>query len=237
MGWDNISHSGATAGYRAYLETFPELNLSIAILSNTSQFNISNVASMVRKIFVPDKTQKVIKNESGIHLSEAKLNSVAGMYKNERNNSTFQLSVKNKNLVLDNEVPLITVSENIFKADNFLFEIKGSKGLYIPFSPRDTIPFTKVSPANLSPKDFKIYEGKYHSEETNSSIIVRQDNNKLMIHINPDEIYQLIPTYTDAFKIDELDCDVQFAGSHQNNILSMKMSVGRARNVAFKKLQ
>jgi CubicO group peptidase (beta-lactamase class C family) len=237
MGWNNISHSGATASYRAYLETFPELNLSIAILSNTSQFNINDLASNVRKIFVPDKTEKVIQNETSINLSEAKLNSLAGLYRNERNGSTFQLSIKNKSLMLDNELPLIATSENIFKADNFLFEMKGNKGLYIPFSPRDTILFTKVNPANLLQKDFNAYEGKYFSEETNSSLSIKYSKGILSIHLKPNADYPLIPTYTDGFKINALDCDIRFIRSPQNKIIYIKMNLWRARNVEFKKIK
>ncbi len=235
MGWNNISHDGATASYRAYLETFPELHLSIDILSNTSQFNIDNVASMIRKIFVLDKTQKIIKTDSSIKLSEVYLNSLAGKYVNERNRSTFQLSVKNDTLILDNYLPLISVSKNTFKSDNFLFDIKGTQGLYIPFSPRDTIHFTKVEPANISEKDFNIYEGKYFSEETNSSITVQHDSSKLELHLNANKAYQLIPTYKDAFKINELGCDVQLIRNLQNKIVMMKFYFWRTRGVEFKK--
>lgn len=236
MGWNNISHNGATASYRAYLETFPELHLSITILSNTSQFNIDNVESTIRKIFVSDKTQKIIKADSSIKLSEVYLNSLTGMYVNERNRSTFQLSVKNDTLILDKYLPLISVSKNIFKSDNFLFDIKGTKGLYIPFSPRDTIHFARVKPANLSEKNYNIYEGKYFSEETNSSITIHRDSSKLIIHLNADKAYQLIPTYEDAFKINELDCDVQFIRNAKNKISTMKFYFWRARSVEFKKI-
>lgn len=237
MGWNNINHSGATASYRAYLETFPELHLSIAILSNTSEFNINNIASAVRNIFVTDRTEKNRKKEAGIDLPADKLNALAGLYKNERDCSTFQLSVKNKTLVLDDEVPLTIASENILRSDNFLFEIKGPKGSYIPFLPRDTIPFTKVAPVTLLTTDLAVYEGKYFSEETNSTLTVEQSNGKLIIQLKPKDTYPLIPTYADAFKITGLDCDLQFARNPANKVIMMKMNVPRARNVECRKLE
>jgi len=103
MGWDNISHDGATAGYRAYLETFPQLKISIAILSNTSQFNINNVANTIRKIFVPNKTEPVPEMRGNIKLSEGFLNSFTGMYVNERNRSTFRLAIKD---IVSNRITL-----------------------------------------------------------------------------------------------------------------------------------
>ncbi len=190
---------------------------------------------MVRKIFVAGKTEKPMKSEPAINLPEARLTALAGMYKNERDGSTFQLSVKNNKLVPDNDLSLTTVSENIFKPDNFLFDIKGTRGLYIPFSPRDTIPFTKVNPASLSQKDFSAYEGEYFSEETNSTLSIGENKGVLVVHLKPKEDFPLLPTYADAFKITGLDCDVQFTRSSAGKILLMKMSVSRTRNVEFKK--
>jgi hypothetical protein len=80
------------------------------------------------------------------------LNSLTGMYVNERSRSTFHLSVKDDTLMLDNYLPLREASENIFKADNFLLEINGTKSLYIPFSPRDTFIFQKFNPLTFQRK-------------------------------------------------------------------------------------
>ncbi len=237
MGWDNISHDGVTAGYRAYLETFPQLHISIAILSNTSQFNIDNVANTIRKIFVPDKTETVKEMHGNIKLSEDFLNSLAGMYVNERNRSTFRLAVKDSTLMLDDYLPLMVVSDHSFKADNFILEINGIRGSYIPLSPRDTVHFSKAQPVNLSEKDFNIYEGKYFSEETNSSVTIQRDSSKLIIRFNADKVYQLIPTYKDAFTINELGCDLQFIRSVQNKIYRIKFYFWRTRGIEFEKLK
>ena len=237
-GWDNINHSGATAGYRAYVETYPELGLSFAVLSNNGQVNIVEVARMVSKLFVPDKTSKPAQTGTGgIDLPEATLNGLAGLYRNERDNSTFTLSVKDKKIILDNYLPLVTASATTLKADNFRFEFNGANGWFIPYSPRDTIPFTKVTPVDLSPDDFSIYEGKYFSDETNSSLVIKNDNGKLMIHVKPNADYPLKPAYKDAFTLDALGWDLQFTKSPGNKILSIKISLSRARDVEFKKIQ
>src|SRR5262249_4521037 len=38
-GWKVVQHTGATAGYRCSIAHYPEMNLSIAWLSNTSEFD------------------------------------------------------------------------------------------------------------------------------------------------------------------------------------------------------
>ncbi|HEX5153513.1 MAG TPA: serine hydrolase domain-containing protein [Parafilimonas sp.] len=237
MGWNNISHSGATAGYRAYLETFPELNLTIAMLSNTSQFNIAEVESRVRKIFLPDKSEPAAGNKSSMHLSEAALKSFAGMYVNERDHSTFQISVKDSLLMVDSDLPLFTISNNSFKGSGIIFQINGDKGMYITASPVDTIRFTKAKLAVPSPKELNTYAGDYFSEETNSNIVIQNKNGTLIFHIKPGQDYPLIPTYADAFKSSDLDGDLVFTRNVQNKIIAFKISVSRARNVEFKKLK
>jgi len=166
-GWDNINHSGATAGYRAYVETYPELGLSFAVLSNNGQVNIVEVARTLSKLFTPEKTGKAAAKDA-------------------RPNG----------------------------------------------APRDTTPFTKVDPADLA-----IYEGKYFSDETNSSLTITSDNGKLMIHVKPNADYPLKPAYKDAFTIEALGWDLQFIKSPENKILTLKISLSRARNVEFKKIQ
>jgi CubicO group peptidase (beta-lactamase class C family) len=237
MGWDNISHNGATAGYRAYLGTFPELNLSFAILSNTSQFNINDVANAIAKIFVKDKTEKSTKNNTLTDLPDAILNGFAGLYRNERDLSTFTLSVRNKTIILDNNLPLAAISKTTLTAGNFRFEIKGTNGLYIPDSPRDTIPFTRVAPVDPSQKDLDNYVGKYFSEETNSPISIRHTKDSLSIHLKPGDDYPLIPTYKDAFKVDAIDGDLQFIRGVEGKIILIKMSTPRVRNLEFKKIE
>jgi hypothetical protein len=237
MGWESLDHNGATAGYRACLQTFPELSLSFAILSNTSQFNINYVAYAVRKIFVPDKSVETQENKTGINLPDSVLNNFTGLYVNERDGSTFQLSVKNNHLILDSSTSLTTVSNNTFKTDNFRFEINGDNGLYISSSPVDIVHFKKVKPVAPAQKDFNIYEGKYFSDETNSLVSIQHDSSTLIIHLKPGADYPLIPTYADAFKINELDCDVKFVRKGKNGVFLMKMSVSRARNVEFERLK
>jgi CubicO group peptidase (beta-lactamase class C family) len=233
MGWNNISHDGSTASYRAYLETFPELHLSIAMLSNTSQFNIGAVEATVRKIFVTDKTEPAGKAEYNIDLPDTRLNALAGMYKNERTGFTFQISGKNKTLMLDDDVPLTTVSENRFRTGSFLLEFSDKGGWLINFLPRDTIGFTKVEPAHPLEKDLAVYEGKYFSEETNSIVTVRQKDGILMVYLKPTEGHPTAPTYTDAFKLDDLNCALQFIRSPDKKVISLKMNLSRARNVEF----
>jgi CubicO group peptidase (beta-lactamase class C family) len=57
-GWYCINHNGVTAGYRANLEFFPDLKLSIAWLSNNADRSFADIPNAIRNVMV-----KKINNE------------------------------------------------------------------------------------------------------------------------------------------------------------------------------
>ena len=148
--------------YRAYLEIFPELKLTVAILSNTPEFNINALSDKVHKIFITDKTDNTAKTEE------------------------------------PKEEP-------------------------------------KVEPAAPSSETLKTYEGTYFSEETNTTVTLKVQNANLMIRLNANTIYPLKSATKDTFYIEDLDGDLVFLRNTKNKLNSFKISVGRARNVAFTK--
>lgn len=48
----SVSHTGATAGYRAYLARYPERHLSVALLCNVSNANPGNLGGAVSDVFL-----------------------------------------------------------------------------------------------------------------------------------------------------------------------------------------
>lgn len=56
FGWQVISHTGATAGYRSSLKYYPELSLSIGWLSNNAGIGMSGIPDAIEHLLVPDKT-------------------------------------------------------------------------------------------------------------------------------------------------------------------------------------
>ena len=53
-GYDHISHDGVTAGYRARLESYPQLHLDIAWLSNNPKINGAVLIDQVTALFIPE---------------------------------------------------------------------------------------------------------------------------------------------------------------------------------------
>jgi hypothetical protein len=66
-GWKYISHDGATASYRANLEAYPELGLSIAWLSNTSEFD-SDTLNVAEAVEIYLFRRKLLNQKKKCHL-------------------------------------------------------------------------------------------------------------------------------------------------------------------------
>lgn len=54
-GYDEIAHSGSTAGYRAWLAWYPQKRLSVVLLSNYAQFQAVQIGRAIAAIFVGEE--------------------------------------------------------------------------------------------------------------------------------------------------------------------------------------
>ena len=236
MGSKYINHGGATGSYRANLATFPDLNFSIAFLSNSSQFDTSaaDPTRSIINLFITDKSEKPAKNEVKFKPEETKLASYAGWYRNNRDGSGLKLSFKDNELIAGNSSKLIPASETSFKLNNNVIDMAEAKSFRYIIPSRDTILYTKVDSTLLPTNNWNVYEGKYLSEETNSWIRIYQEKGKLFMQLKAGKSYELTPTYRDAFIGFG---NVQFIRSNRNKKAMMIISIPRARNVEFKRLE
>lgn len=242
-GWKHISHSGATASYRANLDFFPELNLSIAWLSNSSQFDTAsiNLPAAIRNIFVARKEEKTTdapkdQNEERVYASDPA--TFSGWYKNNRDGSGVRIEVRENDLVIKNK-KLFPQSRSSFRIEDskmcILFNKKGGFTMVIPDT--DSISYSKVSDALQDNATLKAYSGTYTSAETNSSFTLMEKNGSLWIHIKPGKDFPLEPTYKDAFEIKNIGGHIFFTRNEKNKLTGGSITVSRARNIFFNKIK
>jgi len=235
-GWKYYSHDGATAGYRSNLDVFPELGLSIAWLSNTSGFDgdTLNVADAITELFVPDRSDRqIIEPATALLLPKETLNSYVGWYRNSRTGGGVKFYMQGDNLHATQIGQLKPIKENVFATGNGRVEID-PKGFLFINGAKDSIYFTSVPEAKVDEKLMNEYVGEYYSEEAEAKFYVQIKNGKLIILQKPKTEFQLSPTYKDAF---ESPAGSIYFEREKGNIINFKISVGRARNVEFKKIK
>lgn len=231
-----IQHSGATAGYRANLEYFPDKNLSIAFLSNTSQFDTAKVrlANVLRDIFIGEvssSANNATAPSEKVQLSI--LNRYTGWYKNERDGMAAQISVRNDELYIDNAL-LKSISDTKFITANARWiEFMQPNSFANIIAERDTIRYTKVAAPAVTNLYLQKFVGNYFSSETNATITVFVKEGKLAIKLKPNAEYILLPTYQDGFTILGFGGNLYFQKKGKGQSYTMKISISRARNITY----
>ena len=236
-GWRFMTHPGETAGYRAYFEAYPELGLSFAWLSNTSEFGRKAINSIVElaDMFIPVKEpEEEAKIFPLFNVSKQKLNNYTGWYRNTKTGAGLKLYVQEDKLHSSEGGGLKPIAENVFRtSDNNMLELY-SKGVLIISAEKDSIRFTKVEAARLDEKNIQEYVGEYYSDEVEAKYQVQVRNGKLLLILKPRIEYELKPSYKDGFDIPE---GVIYFERAKNRVINFKMSVERAWNIEFRKIQ
>ncbi|SIO43739.1 serine hydrolase domain-containing protein [Chitinophaga niabensis] len=238
-GQDAIVHSGATASYRANLEYFPEQGLVFAFLSNTSAFDSAptNAASLARNIFVPEpagspSTKPAVPPYA---VTEEKLRSYEGWYRNPRNGAGTKVVVTDGKLGFMGDVSMTALGKDLFRAENRRIEFL--PGGFRQTTPnKDTVFFTAVEFANINKdSDAARYTGEYYSEETEFRCFIEAEGTTLKLVLKPETKMTLTPQYKDGFRSPW--GSLYFVRDAQNKITGFKVSQSRARNVSFIKVK
>ena len=108
-GVPEVSHSGSTAGYRAYLARYPEQHVSVAVLCNAANANATQYAHAVAEAYLgstftmPAPAPAAAGHDGATPappLSPADLAEYAGRYVSEEAETEFMIAVDGEELVL-----------------------------------------------------------------------------------------------------------------------------------------
>ena len=110
-GVDEVSHSGATAGYRAYLARYPKQHVSVAVLCNAGNANATQYAHAVAEAYLGSAIASTAAADGGggnagnpaasaERPTAADLASFAGRYESDEAETAFDITQEGDELVL-----------------------------------------------------------------------------------------------------------------------------------------
>jgi CubicO group peptidase (beta-lactamase class C family) len=237
-GWPVIEHNGATASYRCNLQHLVAQNISIAFLSNTSEFDASpfNLAQAIVTIFAPDNRQPVVKNNiTPFTLSAEKQAAYAGWYRNERDGASLKLWMADGKLRGRNSI-LTPLSATTFAASTGnTIDFFSPQKLRVITPGGDSILFTAMDSSSTNKTNQKEFTGNYYSDEVMAYAELVEKDGKLVFKQRPSTEIPLTPSYKDGF--DTPQGPVYFERDKKGKLFLFKISVSRARNVVFKKVK
>ena len=188
-----VSHSGSTAGYRAFLVRYPAQKTAIAVLSNFGGANPSDLAHRVADIILAGalKPNPAIQP---IKVAPEDLQAKAGLYRDPKTDAILELVVKDGRLTENGGrgPALLCVEPGRFMTTGgttYFFETSGAKNLpAVRIVATGTAPakYERVEPARPTPEALAEYAGPYWSDELEVTYIAAVKDGKMTLRRRPD---------------------------------------------------
>ena len=200
-GYREISHSGSTAGYRAWLGYYPDQKLSVALLCNAAEADTTHMGHAVADVYLPAAQAKTDGKAEIVLAADPE-----GLYESRRDHSVFLIERKEGRLLARRKYPLIPVSADAFRLqpEGARFElvtdavgkVTGIREIYIGY---ELDRFDRVQQAHPATPALDAFTGEYVSDEAETTYKVVLTPQGLEIHQRPDAVYPLRPAYADGF--------------------------------------
>lgn len=238
-GMKEISHSGATAGYRAWLAYYPNSQLSVVFLSNLAIADPVGIGKAVAGIFLGQpRIEKKPLSYQPVAVSIADLSLVAGLYVNHTGEDVQQLVLDKDSLRLkSNKTALIPFGQSQFYLPEGAVFLFNSHGQLKQVTPRgDTLVYTRVLPFDPDIKELNSFVGTYKSEEADVKVVASVRDGRLQVFLSPETLINLRPAYTDHF-FDEESVLYRVIRGKKNEVIGFTITSGRVRNLLFLKMK
>ena len=198
-GLAEISHDGATAGYRTWLARFPSRNLSIAILCNAGDVGRS---AALHGYEIADP---LIGQAPGPAGAEAHMPGRAGLFVSERTGMPFALVWANGALRKESGEILRIESADALRAGDGLLRFEGNDKFVLEDNDGNAEPHLRNAPAVADRAALSAYAGSYKSDEIDTVYAVEEREGHLAMQNRgrpAAAAMRLDPIYKDAFLYD-----------------------------------
>jgi hypothetical protein len=188
-----VSHAGATGGYRTWLGRYPDQEISVAVMCNSADANPAQLGREVARLW----TGSVSAPKPEFAADPVKLGELAGMYRKVRDSSAVELRVKDGKLTIDSGMQLVPTGVASFSAGErqFLF----ASGGFRVVTPDGDAVYERVQTARPSASELASLAGAYTSHETDTTLTVAAKDGELTLAIGSNPPVRLRPTFHDAF--------------------------------------
>lgn len=239
------SHTGATAGYRAFLARYPEQHLSIAVLCNQGEIDPRTLAHRTADLYLAGRAAAPAAAKpalAGGGLPQEQITVKAGLYRNRRTGEPLRLELKEGALTTGRGLALAPLSGSEFQLENgsrMAFEDGPNgapAGLRLLTVDGDAIPFDRVADVSPVPEELAEYVGEYASEEAEVTYRVVVEEGKLVLRRKPDTSFALSPLYADGFEA-SIGWLVRFVRDPQGKVSELSFGLGRVRDLRLARVK
>jgi CubicO group peptidase (beta-lactamase class C family) len=232
-GVKEINHSGATAGYRAWLAWYPEKKLAVALLSNDGTLNPARLGNQIARIFLGDDasvTPREPKNFLTVTSQQAQ--PWEGLYKLSNGENVLRIDQKENKLSMDGRMVQLTHTDSLYLGD--LRWLIRSGNTYQLITPASTQPYSKIPSPASDKKTLSAFAGTFYSEDADVSFVLSADEGSIEVYRKPGDFFTLTRIYGDLFRTDKYET-VAFTRDKRGLVNGFRISLPRASNIPFRK--
>lgn len=229
-GQEEISHSGATGAYRAWLSSYPRQRLSVAVLCNAGSANAGWLARQVAALYLPpaapEPTPEPLADPAGR----------AGLYVNERTGRPMLLVHNGGILRVSGGEQLYPLAANIARhgADELFFESRDV--LVVKTFEGDRYRYRRTPLWNPASPALGAFVGRYRSDEIGVTYRVAREGQGLVLRLEerPTVVIRMSPIYRDAFNL--TGNLARFRRDANGRVVALSLGSGRVRDLRLRKI-
>ena len=225
-----VSHGGATGGYRTWLARYPDQGVSVAVMCNAGSANPAQLGRETARLWtgaVP--AAKPVP----FAVDAATLQQLAGMYRRMRDNTVVELRVRDGKLVVDRGPELVPTAAGAFSGGGSQFQFDHDR--FRMATPDGEILFERVSPTTPGAADLSSYAGRYESPETGEPLTVAAKGGALTLAIGVNDAVVLKPTFKDAFMMQ--GTSIRFHRDSSGKVIGLSAGDDRAWDLRFTRIK
>ncbi len=226
-GQQEVSHSGSTGGYRAWMARYPKQKLAVSLLCNTGNADTPVLGRDVADIFLPAYSEKPYTPRGPLPV---------GLYADSMNGFAVTFDADEQGRLRADGKLLTPVGPGRWAQREDIFAF-GKTGLIRENREGEKIPYRKVEQVTVF--DAKPYLGKFCAVDADACLTFRQDGAALVYDGPRWSNQSLKPAYADVFSgkamPDSSPATVKFQRDASGAINAMRFGEGRAYDLLFRR--
>ena len=246
-----ITHTGSTAGYRAFTGRYPSADLSVSMLCNASNVSTGGNGGQVARVFlgelVQDPTPNVAWTASG---SASPVESFAGLYADPVTGSTLPFRATSGGLALGG-VRLVRTGPSEFARPTgdlrYRFESGGTGAMAAGAETSEPMTLHVDSWQYSDQKYHRVeadwkpdaralgaFVGTYASIDAETTFVVGAVDGELRLWRRPADEWPLSPIYLDTFQAGQFT--IRFRRDDRGAVEGFSLSLGRVYDMRFERV-
>ncbi|HEX3158004.1 MAG TPA: serine hydrolase [Gemmatimonadaceae bacterium] len=241
-GIPEVSHSGATAGYRAFLSRYPAQGVAVAVLCNAANASATELGHQVADGYLGDALVARADADSASSpppaLAPARLAALAGVYRHARDGQPVRLVARDGQLRTEGGSALRPLAAGRFRLGGnvLIFDSVATgaarAGIRMLTGDGDTLRYEPVAPFAPTPAQLAEYVGTYESDEADGTFVVSVERDSLLLRDRYGRAMPAMrPDYADAFGNGRLG--IRFVRDDAGRVTALSARDGRAWDVRF----